>query len=77
MPLTSDQRRALRLLANTLHGRTLANMMAHGFRRALLNELVSAGLAITEPGTIRASGRQIEVVWFTITEAGRAMIDMV
>ena len=77
MLLTTDQRRALRLLANTQHGRTLADMLAHGFRRALLNELVSAGLAITEPGTIRASGRTIEVIWFTITEAGRAMLDTV
>jgi hypothetical protein len=50
-------------------------MLAHGFRRALLNELVSAGLAITEPGTIRAGGRTIEVIWFTITEAGRAMLN--
>jgi hypothetical protein len=77
MPLTDDQHRALRLLANTRHGRTLANMLAHGFRRALLNDLVSAGLVITEPGTIRASGRTIEVIWFTITEAGRAMLDIV
>jgi hypothetical protein len=74
MPLTNDQRRALRLLATTRHGRTLANMLAHGFRRALLNELVFAGLAVTEPGTIRVSGRTIEVIWFTITEAGRAML---
>jgi len=36
MPLTDDQRRALRLLADTRHGRTLANMLAHGFKRALL-----------------------------------------
>jgi hypothetical protein len=50
-------------------------MLAHGFRHALLNELVSAGLAVTEPGTIRTSGRTIEVIWFTITEAGRAMLD--
>jgi hypothetical protein len=77
MPLTANQRRALWLLANARHGRTLANMLAHGFRRALLNELVSAGLAITEPGTIRASGRTIEVIWFTITQAGRAMLDTV
>jgi hypothetical protein len=75
MPLTTDQRRALRLLANTRHGRTLADMMAHGFRHTLLNELVSAGPAIAEPGTIRASGRTIEVIWFTITEVGRAMLD--
>jgi hypothetical protein len=77
MPLTDDQGRALRLLADTLHGRTLANMLAHGFKRALLNELLSAGLAIAEPGTIRASGRTIKVIWFMITEAGRAMLDTV
>jgi hypothetical protein len=77
MPLTNDQHRALRLLADTRHGRTLANMLAHGFRRALLNELVSAGFAVAEPGTIRASGRTMEVIWFMITEAGRAMLDTV
>src|SRR5262249_54096020 len=77
MPLSTDERRALRLLANTPHGRTLANMLAHGFKRALLNELVSPGLAITQCGTSRAGGRQIEFAWLTITEAGRAIIDMV
>jgi hypothetical protein len=37
----------------------------------MLTVLVRNGLATTEPRTVRASGRQIEVMWMMITDAGR------
>jgi len=46
-------------------------MLAHGFSAKMLADLVRDGLATTEPGTVRASGRQIEVMWMMITDAGR------
>jgi hypothetical protein len=72
----SVQRRALRLLAEAQHGRTVADMFAHGFTNALLDRLASDGLATIEPGTIRTGTRRITVVWVVITEAGqRALAD--
>jgi hypothetical protein len=61
-----DQRRALSLLAGSMHGYTHAIMLAHGFRAKMLADLVRDGFATTEPGMVRASGRQIEVRWMMI-----------
>jgi hypothetical protein len=61
-----DQRRALSLLAGSMHGDTHAIMLAHGFRAKMLADLVRDGFATTEPGMVRASGRQIEVRWMMI-----------
>jgi hypothetical protein len=66
-----DQRRALRLLAGSAFGYTEAIMLAHGFKAELLAALVRQGLATTQPGTIRAGRRQVEVVWVMITDAGQ------
>ena len=68
---TSVQRRALRLLADAQHGRTVANMLAHGFTNALLDRLAGDGLATIQPGTIRTATRRITVIWVVITEAGQ------
>jgi hypothetical protein len=68
---SSDQRRALRLLAGSAFGYTEAIMLAHGFKAELLAALVRQGLATTQPGTIRAGRRQVEVVWVMITDAGQ------
>ena len=74
--ITSVQRRALRLLADAHHGRTVADMLAHGFTNALLDRLARDGLAAIQPGTIRTGTRRITVVWVVITEAGqRALAD--
>ena len=45
MRITDQQRRALRLLADAEHGRTVADMLAHGFTNALLVRLARDGLA--------------------------------
>ena len=68
--ISNDQRRALRVLAGGPHGCTEASMLAHGFKAELLAALVRDGLATTQPGTIRAGNRQVNVVWVMITDAG-------
>jgi hypothetical protein len=48
-----------------------AIMLAHGFKIELLAALARDGLATTQRGTMCAGRRQIDVVWVTITDAGR------
>ena len=76
MPLRAErertqQRRALRLLADAPEGMTEALMMAHGFNSELLVNLCIAGLAIAKVERMIAGGRTVEVVRLKITEAGR------
>jgi hypothetical protein len=71
--ISKDQYRALRLLANGAHGCTESMMLAHGFKAELLAALARDGLATTQLGTIRAGGRQLEVVWVMITDAGHRL----
>ena len=66
----TQQRRALRLLADAPEGMTEALMMAHGFNSELLVDLCIAGLAIAKVERMIA-GRRTVVVRLKITEAGR------
>jgi hypothetical protein len=50
MHLSDPQRRALTLLGDAPHHRTVANMRAHGITNTLLDRLVQEGLASMEPG---------------------------
>ena len=72
--LSAYHRRALSLLAGSLHGCTVANMLAHGFKNEMLDRLVRDGLATMQPGTVRTGTRQITVVWVAITEVGREVL---
>jgi hypothetical protein len=65
------QHRALRLLADAPHGRTVADMLAYGFTNALLDRLAGDGLATIQPGTICTNTRRITVIWVETTEAGQ------
>jgi len=67
----TQQRRALRLLADAPEGMTEALMMAHGFNSELLVDLCIAGLAIAKVERMIAGGRTVEVVRLKITETGR------
>ena len=58
MTTSVQQHRALRLLADAPHGRTVADMLAHGFTNALLDRLARDGLATIQPGTICTSTRR-------------------
>jgi hypothetical protein len=70
MTTSLQQNRALRLLADVPHGRTVADMLAHGFPNTLLDRLAHDGLTTIQPGTMCTGTRRITVVWVAITEAG-------
>jgi hypothetical protein len=75
--LTREQRRSLELLARDPHGATGDRLViAHGFETKMLARLVHEGLAAAIVGEpVEASGKTVEVVRITITEAGRRAIE--
>jgi hypothetical protein len=69
--LTDEQQRALRILARGPNGCTEAILMAHGFERAMLGQLVLDGFARADAHDIIAGGsRRVRVVWLQILPAG-------
>jgi hypothetical protein len=68
--LSTEQQRALRLLADAPHGRSVAIMLAHGFPNATLEELISDRLATLQPGAVHFGARRINVAWVAISEIG-------
>ena len=68
--LAASRRRALAVLADSPDGCTEAIMLAHGFTAELLIALVQDDLAsvISER---RGGSKQVELIRFKITEAGR------
>ena len=74
--LSTEQRRALRLLLNAPRGLTaVALMRVYGFTSDLLTGLVRDGLAEVVTGTARAGGRTMQVGRVRITSAGRRAIE--
>ena len=73
-PLPGPTRRALRLLADAPGGCSEALTLAHGFRPALIAELVQTRLASAYPRTVIAGGREVEVIVVWITDAGRVAL---
>ena len=74
-PLTRDQRRVLRRLANVPRGIADTLMIAYGYPRELIDVLVLAGLATVVADTARISGKTIEVDLVVITDAGRKALE--
>ena len=75
--LTTEQRRALALLASIPHGiiEDLLELL-HGFDRALITGLVDEGLATARREIVTATGgTTIEVVRIRISDAGRRVIE--
>jgi hypothetical protein len=72
--LTVEQRRALQLLAEVPNGYADAALRARGFSPSLIIGLVSAGLVVVKPYTMRAAGRTFGIMRFAITDAGRRAI---
>jgi hypothetical protein len=71
--LSREQRRALEILADAgQNGATEAIMLAHGFWREMLAELVLAGFAMAVSETI---GPTINVERYRITAAGRRALE--
>ncbi len=70
--LSTEQRRALRLLFNAQQGLTEATLLrVHGFTFELLSDLVRLHLAEVATGTVTRGGRTIQVARVRITQAGR------
>jgi hypothetical protein len=61
MALTADQRRALRSLGDDANGATEELLLAHGFKRELLANLVRDRVAVAERRSMRAGRQPIEV----------------
>ena len=73
--VTSEQHRALALLADTPRGcLETALIDVEGFTVDALAELVRVGYVWLAPETVRAGGRKIEVARVRITDAGRRAI---
>ena len=73
--LTSERRRALKLLARDRYGVNKDLLMGHGFSRLVLAGLIAAGLATAEREVVNAGGKTVEVVRVKITAAGREAIE--
>jgi hypothetical protein len=69
--LSADRRRALNLLAASQDGCTEAIMLAHGFKVALLVDMIREGLTTAHNERVIAGGRTVDVTRVRITEAGR------
>jgi hypothetical protein len=73
--VTSEQHRALALLADTPRGCLETVLIdVEGFTVDALAELVRIGYVSLAPETVRARGRDIEVARVRITDAGRRAI---
>jgi hypothetical protein len=59
--LSADRQRALILLAESAHGCAEALLLAHGFRLAMLAELISTGFAAAKAVRVVAGGRPVDV----------------
>ena len=74
--LTGAQRRVLDLLASTQEGITEgAMLLVHGFDPSVIDGLIRANLMIGKPERIRAGGKQVDVMRFWITDAGRQALN--
>jgi hypothetical protein len=70
--LTTEQRDALKKIAESPHGLTEDLLVSvHLFNREMLAGLLDAGLVIAHRHTGKAGGKTIEVVRLGITETGR------
>jgi hypothetical protein len=73
--VTSEQHRALALLADTPRGCLETVLIeVEGFTVDALAELVRVGYVSLARETVRAGGRKIEVARVSITDAGRRAI---
>jgi hypothetical protein len=73
--LSSEQRRALAMLAGSPGGCTELLLRAHGFRPDFVSQLVRTGLAAARPGLLRGLGAQSTgIIVVTISAKGRKAI---
>jgi hypothetical protein len=75
MSLSTEQRRALVLLAGSPRGYTKGRLLADGFTVDTLADMVRERLAAAQRETMRVGGRTIRVECYRITDAGRRVIE--
>jgi hypothetical protein len=71
--LGAAQRRALQLIASSPFGTTETIMVANGFRRRMLANLIRAGLATAHRENIKTGSQSVGRL--RITEAGRRALE--
>jgi hypothetical protein len=69
--LSSKAHKALTLLASSPSGADEPLMIAHGFKRGMLDRLVFAGLATIVDETMQTGTSTIEIERYRITDDGR------
>ena len=70
--ISSEQERALKLLASSSHGVNEELLLrVHSVTRGVLSSLIRRRLAVTQREAVMAGGKAIEVVRLRITAAGR------
>jgi hypothetical protein len=72
--MTEDGRRVLELLVATPNGASEALLLARGFSRGVIFELLQAEYVTKRPERTPASGGPIHIDRVVITDAGRAAI---
>ena len=73
--LSTDESRALVVLANSPDGATMALLLSYGFTRKTIIALVRVGLVTAIPEEIvRSDGRVIDVSRVEITKTGRRAV---
>jgi hypothetical protein len=73
---SSEQQRALKLLASSRHGLNEELLVrGHGFSRGVLSSLIRRRLAVNEREIVMAGARPVEVLRVKITVAGRRAIE--
>jgi hypothetical protein len=75
MSLSTEQRRALEMLAGSPRGATKARLLGDGFTVDMLADLVREELATAQRETLRVGGREIRDERYRITDAGRRAIE--
>ena len=70
--MTKDERRLLELLADSQNGASEALLLAHGFSREAIAELLHAKFAATRPEQLTFAARSpLHIARVRITDAGR------
>jgi hypothetical protein len=72
--MTDDGRRVLELLAATPNGASEALLLARGFTRGVIIELLEAGWVTKTHELTFAAGQPVHIDRVTITDAGRVAI---
>jgi hypothetical protein len=72
---SSEQQRALKLLASSRHGVNEELLIrGHGFSHGVLSSLIRRRLAVTQREVVMAGGKAVETVRIRITAAGRRAV---